>query len=275
LMLSGTGPADHLASLGINTLLDLPAGKNLQDHLAAWLNWSRTKPGFFHGMMRLDRIAIAMLQAYLLGSGPGTGLPNYLFAFFRTDPRLESPDIEFMFRAVSDKPHIWLPPFRRPFADAFAIRPTLLHPKSRGEVLLKSADPFDKPKIFNRFLRHPDDLATLIRGAEIALDLAARTPLAKFRGKLIGPPSVDSDDDIEQWFRKTAVTANHPCGTCGIGAVVDPQLRVLGVERLRIVDASVMPTIVSGHINACVLMMAERAADLIRGTKLLPPIVEG
>jgi 4-pyridoxate dehydrogenase len=272
LMLSGIGPADQLAALGIKTLLDLPVGQNLQDHLAAWFNWSRPKPGFFHGMMRLDRIAMAMAMAYLFGTGPGTALPNYMFAFLRTDPAFESPDIEFMFRAVGDKPHIWLPPFQRPFADGFAIRPTLLHPKSRGEVVLKSADPFDKPKIFNRFLQHPDDLATLMRGTRIALDLAARAPLAKFRGKLAGPASVDSDDEVEQWFRKTAITANHPCGTCGIGSVVDSQLRVLGAERLRIADASVMPTIVSGHINASVLMIAERAADLIRGMELLPPV---
>jgi len=98
--------------------------------------------------------------------------------------------------------------------------------------------------------------------------------MAPFRGKLTGPSSIKSDHDIEQWFRETAITANHPCGTCAIGTVVDNRLRVLGTERLRVVDASVIPTIVSGHINACVLMIAEIASDMIRDLPLLPPILD-
>jgi 4-pyridoxate dehydrogenase len=140
----------------------------------------------------------------------------------------------------------------------------LLHPKSRGEVLLRSTNPLDNPRIHNRFLQQPDDLATLLRGARIALDLAARPEVASMAAKLIGPPRIQSDRDIERWIRSTAVTANHPCGTCGIGRVVDDKLSILGATSLRIVDASAMPSIVSGHINACVLMMAEKAADMIR-----------
>jgi 4-pyridoxate dehydrogenase len=264
LMLSGIGPSEHLSSLGIDVRIDLPVGEDLQDHLAAWFNWARPTPGPFHDLMRLDRIAMAMTRAYLFGSGPGTMLPTGIFAFIKTRPELEAPDIEFIFRAVSGTAHIWFPPFWPAFKDAIAIRPTLLHPKSRGKILLRSASPFDKPRIFNNFLQHPNDLKTLIDGTKIGLDLASRAPLAPFRGKPVGPAAIRSDDDIERWIRQTAITVNHPCGTCGIGRVVDSELRVRGAEHLRVVDASAMPTIVSAHINACVLMMAEKAADLIR-----------
>jgi 4-pyridoxate dehydrogenase len=137
--------------------------------------------------MRFDRIALAMIRAYVFGTGPGTVLPNCLFAFIKTKPDLAVPDIEFMFRAVSGEPYVWFPGIRPGFDDEIAIRPTLLHPKSRGEVLLRSTDPFDKPRIFNRFLQHPDDLQTLLRGARIALDIASRPPMAPFKDKLTGP----------------------------------------------------------------------------------------
>jgi 4-pyridoxate dehydrogenase len=270
LQLSGIGPADHLRRIGIETCLDLPVGRNLQDHLAAWFSWRRRKPGYFHGVMRFDRTAVAMLRAYLFGTGPGTMLPNFLFAFIKTTPELEQPDIEFMFRAVTVQPHLWFPWLRPPFEDGLAIRPTLLHPKSRGEVRLRSANSFDAPQIVNGFLQHPDDLATLLRGTHIALDLASRTPVKALRGQLTGPSSIGSDGDIEQWIRNTAITANHPCGTCGIGSVVDSELSVLGATCLRVVDASAMPSIISGHINACVLMMAEKASDMIRGVTASP-----
>ena len=272
LLLSGIGPAEHLASLGIKTLVDLPVGQDLQDHLAAWFNWSRPTPGSFHGMMRLDRAVLAMVRAYLLGTGPGTALPNALFAFIKTVPSLDVPDIEFMFRAISAQPYLWFPGLRPAFEDSFAIRPTLLHPRSRGQVLLRSTNPLDGPRIRNRFLQHPDDLATLLRGAKIALELAARPEVASMAGTLIGPTCIQSDRDIEQWIRNTAVTANHPCGTCGIGRVVDSKLSVLGVTSLRVVDASAIPTIVSGHINACVIMMAEKASDMIRAAVSAPAI---
>ena len=271
LMLSGIGPADHLAARGIKTLLDLPVGKNLQDHLAAWFSWKRRRPGYFHGVMRLDRIAPAMVRAYLFGTGPGTILPGALFAFVKTEPSLDVPDIEFIFRDTSAKPHGWIPGIRPAYQDAYAIRPTLLHPKSRGEVLLRSSDPFDKARIVFNFLTDPDDLARLLEGTRRALDVARRKPLDEFRGEPSGPAAIKSDRDIEQWIRTTALTVHHPCGTCAIGTVLDSELRVLGTEGLRVVDASAMPTIVSAHINACVMMMAEKASDLIRGLPPLPP----
>ena len=272
LMLSGVGPAAHLAQHGVKALADLPVGDNLQDHLAVLLSWKRRQWGYLNGMMRADRISLAMLQAYFFGTGPGTVIPTTLFAFIKTKPELETPDIEFMFRATPQKPHIWFPGLRAAPPDAIAIRPTLLHPKSRGTVRLRSSDPFASPRIAYDFLTHPADLPTLMEGARRALDVARQSPLDDFRGEPIGPAKIESDADLEAWIRKTAITAHHPCGTCAISSVVDEELRVHGLQGLRVVDASVMPTIVSAHINATVLMIAERASDLIRGVPLLPPI---
>ncbi len=271
LMLSGVGHADHLRDMGVTPTLDLPVGDNLQDHLAAWFSWTRRGPGYFHGVMRADRIAAAMAQAYLFGVGPATMVPSGLFAFVRTSMAVDAPDVEFMFRGVAGRNHIWFPGVKPAFQDAYGIRPTLLHPKSRGRVRLRSADPFAKPRIDYQFLTHPDDLKTIVEGAHRAIDVASRQPLDAYRGDLAGPKTLKSDADIEEWFRSTAITAHHPCGTCAIGSVLDPQLRVLGAQSLRVVDASAMPDIVSSHINACVLMMAEKAADMIRGRDPLAP----
>jgi len=280
LMLSGLGPAGHLAALGITPVVDLPVGQNLQDHYAAWFSWVRPEPGPFHGTMRFDRMALAMAQAYLSGSGPGTELPSTIFGFVKTRDGLDVPDIEFMFRASSGAPRIWIPKIRPADQDEIAIRPTLLHPKSRGEIRLRSDNPFERIRIHNNFLDHPDDLATLVRGARIGLDLASKAKMGPFKGKMTRPASIGSDGDIEQWFREAGATANHPCGTCAIGTVVGPDLRVMGVENLRVVDASAMPDNISGHINACVLMMGEKASDLIRGRsappeRKLPAMTEG
>ncbi|MFN3889475.1 MAG: GMC family oxidoreductase [Beijerinckiaceae bacterium] len=271
LMLSGVGPAGHLKEAGAPALLDLPVGRNLQDHLAAWFSWTRNGAGAFTGLMRADRIALAMARAYLFGTGPATTVPTALFGFVRTNDETDVPDIEFMFRANHPAPQIWFPGVRRPSPDTFGIRPTLLHPKSRGSVRLRSADPLAKPRIDFNFLTDPADMATIIAGSRRALDVAARKPLDSYR--MPGEAARSwSDAGIDEWFRKTAITAHHPCGTCAIGAVVDPQLRVFGAEGLRVVDASVMPDLVSAHINACVMMIAEKASDMIRGRPAPPPI---
>ena len=141
-------------------------------------------------------------------------------------------------------------------------------------MLLRSADPNDKVKIVTNFLTAPNDLPTLRQGVRIAREVAAQPPLAPFRGAETSPgPKIQSDAEIDNWIRNVAATANHPASTCmmgtGPGAVVDPQFRVHGVDGLRVVDASAMPDLVSAHINACVLMMAEKASDLIRGKPVL------
>jgi 4-pyridoxate dehydrogenase len=274
LMLSGIGPADHLRSVGIEPIVDLPVGKNLQDHLAVLMMYSRPQGSEFREGMRLDRMAISMLRGHFFGTGPATVVPGGLHAFIKTRPELSVPDVEFMFRGAPLEAALWFPGWRRRYADGYGIRPCLLHPDSRGEVLLRSANPNDKVKIVTNFLTAPNDLPTLRQGVRIAREVAAQPPLAPFRGVETSPgPKIQSDAEIDNWIRNVAATANHPASTCMMGtgpdAVVDPQFRVHGVEQLRVVDASAMPDLVSAHINACVLMMAEKASDLIRGKPVL------
>jgi len=273
LMLSGIGPAEHLRSHGINVVADLPVGRNLQDHLGAYMTYTRPDPGAFHREMRFDRMAMSMVRAYLFGTGPGTVVPGGLHAFIKTRPELAVPDIEFMFRGTAAAPHLWFPLVRPAFLDGFGIRPTLLHPDSRGEILLGSADPLAPPRIVYRFFTAPNDLPTLREGFKRAREVAFQKAMDPFRGEEIGPGlKVKSDSDIDAWLKKVVITAHHPAGTCSMGhdGVLDPDLKVRGIEGLRVCDASAMPDLVSAHINACVLMMAEKGADLIRGKPALP-----
>jgi 4-pyridoxate dehydrogenase len=275
LMLSGIGPAEHLRALGIAPVVDLPVGKNLQDHLAVIIFFERLDESAFRREMRFDRMAISMIRAYCFGTGPGTVVPGGLHAFVKTRPELAVPDIEFMFRGAPADTHLWLPLVRPPYVDGYGIRPTLLHPDSRGEILLRSTDPREPPRIVYNFFSAPDDLPRLREGFKRARDVAYQQPLVPYRGREVSPgEKVKSDAEIDAFIRRTAITAHHPCGTCAMGigpdAVTDPQLRVRGIERLCVVDASVMPDLVSAHINACVLMIAEKASDLIREKPPLP-----
>ncbi|MBX3649969.1 MAG: GMC family oxidoreductase N-terminal domain-containing protein [Burkholderiales bacterium] len=269
LMLSGIGPAGHLQEFGIKPLVDLPVGKNLQDHLALSMYWERREPGPFHRRMRFDRMSASMLAAYLFGAGAATELPGGLLAFVKTCPDFVVPDIEFMIRCAPPGARLWFPWLRPAYRDGFGIRPALLHPRSRGEVLLRSAGPLDPVRIHFNFLSEPGDLVTLLEGFERARQMACAAPLDPFRGAEIAPGAdVRTKSDIVEWIRRTVATVFHPTGTCAMGsgpsAVLDPELRVLGVERLRVVDASVMPRLISAHLNASVLMIAEKAADMIR-----------
>ena len=274
LMLSGIGPADHLRSVGIDPLVDLPVGKNLQDHQAAVIFYKRKAPGPFRDLMRFDRMAINMLRAYVLGSGPATTIPSGILAFIKTRPELATPDVEYMFPGSPPWAHLWFPGVKEAYADAFGIRPAIMHPDSRGEVLLRSADPRERARVKFNFFSAPNDLPTLREGFRRGREIAAQKAMDKFRGEEVSPGAdVKSDAEIDAFIRKTMITVHHPASTCPIGlgpeAVLDPQLRVRGVDRLRVVDASAMPDLVTAHINACVLMMAERAADLIAGKPAL------
>jgi 4-pyridoxate dehydrogenase len=274
LMLSGIGPAAHLREVGIQPIIDLPVGRNLQDHLAVFLSFTRSQPGPFHRRMRFDRMAAGMIQAWLFGAGPGTVVPGGLHAFIKTRPEIAVPDIEFMFRGAATDAHLWFPLIRPPRPDGFAIRPALLHPDSRGEILLRSRDACDPMRIVYNFFSAANDLPKLREGFRLARHIAYQQPLDRFRGAETAPGLLcKSDGEIEAYIRRTAVTAHHPAATCPMGlgpdAVLDPQMRVRGIERLRVVDASAMPDLISGHLNAAVLMMAEKAADMIRGRRPL------
>jgi choline dehydrogenase-like flavoprotein len=268
LMLSGIGPAEHLRSLGITPIVDAPVGNNLQDHLCVQLLWERQAPGNLHASLRFDRIGISMARAYLFGEGPATVVPGGMHAFLKTRPELSVPDVELLFRAAPLDAGVWFPVVRPAYQDAYYIGAAILHPESRGEIRLRSADPGTPISINNRYLSAPEDLRTLREAFLMARTTGEQAPLKPFRGRSISPgPDVRSEQAIDDWIRDNARSVSHPAGTCRMGtddqAVLDPELRVRGVEALRVVDASAMPDLVSAHINACVLMMAERAADLI------------
>jgi choline dehydrogenase-like flavoprotein len=276
LMLSGIGPAAHLRDMGITPLTDLPVGQNLRDHLVVELQWVRKDRGPFHRVMRIDRMAIAMARAMLVGSGPATVLPIALMAFLRTRPELEVPDIEFMFRGAPPHAHPWFPGWKSAYPDGYGIRPALLHPRSRGEVILRSADPRAPVRIRPNFLAEPEDLGTLREAFRHARELGNRPPLDPFRGPEVSPgPAVNTDAEVDAWIRNTVITVNHPLGTCAMGrgpdTVLDPDLKVHGIEGLRVADASAFPDMPSAHINAIVMALAERASDLIRGRPPLAP----
>ena len=275
LMLSGIGPAGHLRSVGIKPVLDLPVGRNLHDHVAVLIMYRRRAGGPFREAMRFDRMAAAMIRAWFSGAGPATIVPGGLHAFIKTQPELAVPDIEFMFRGAPPHAHLWFPLLKPAYSDGFGIRPTLLQPESRGEVKLKSADPTAPPEIRFNLLTAPADIARLREGFRRARDVAGQAPLDAFRDVETSPgEKVHDDSDVDAWIRKTCVTAHHPAGTCAMGSnadcVLDPQLRVRGAERLRVVDAAAMPDPVTAHINATVMMIAERAADLIRAPNSVP-----
>lgn len=272
LMLSGIGEADHLREVGIEPKVNLPGvGQNLQDHLSVDVHHARRDRGPFHAQMRLDRAALNMVRAYVVGTGPATVLPSGLHAFLKTRRELAVPDIQFLFRAAPTRAHPWFPGITPAYEDSFGLRPVMLHPESRGAVRLRSADPGAPVRIVQNFLATENDVRTIREGVKLARDIARRKGLDGFRGREAAPgPDCRSDAEIDAFVRRTAITAHHPCATCAMGigedAVLDPALRVRGVEGLRVADASAMPDLVSGNINACVLMIAEKAADLVLGT---------
>ena len=277
LMLSGIGPADELARHGIEAVHDLRGvGKNLQDHLSAMVSWSRADRGSFHRQMRMDRLAVDVPRAYVAGSGPATDLPGGIMAFLKSRPGLELPDIQFLFRALPDESWPWFPVVRPAWADGFGCRPVLLRPESRGELTLASSDPRDKIRIHQNFLSEEADLRAIRDGLKLVREVGGQEPLKRFGAVETAPgPGVTEDADIDAYIRRTAATAHHPAGTCRMGsdemAVVDPELRLRGIDSVRVVDASVFPDLVGGNINAPVIMIAERASDLIRGREPLAP----
>ena len=280
LMLSGVGEPEHLKEHDIECLNALPGvGQNLQDHIGVGIEFERKEDGPFVGHLRYDRIALAMLRAYFMGDGFATEMPGPIMAFLKSNPSLSQPDIQFLTRFVPPESLPWFPGFRKKPKDAFMCRPAVLHPESRGEIRLKSNNPYDKAAIYQRFLSAEKDWQTLRTGFDMVRDVAHQKPLDPFRGKEIQPGvGITSRADIDDHIRRTAWTVHHPAGSCKMGtdkdkmAVVDQELRVRGIEALRVVDASVMPDMPGGNINAPVIMMAEKASDYISGKDPLPPL---
>ena len=282
LMLSGIGDAEALKALGIKPILDRPeVGRNLQDHPGAVVAYRRSQPGKFRSQMRFDRVAVNMLRAYLTGTGPATVLPSGLHGFVRLAESSDAPDIQFMFRGAPRDASPWFPGVRSAYPDGYSIRPVLLHPASRGAVMLSSACPEAPPRIDPNIFADPTDLVRLRQGLKIARELGASEALAPFREKELTPGvELSTEAQIDAFMRRTVMTAHHPAGTCRMGgdaaSVVDTELKVRGIDGLRIGDASVMPDLVSGNINATVMMIAERcAAFLLQKSEPVQPMTKG
>jgi choline dehydrogenase-like flavoprotein len=261
LLLSGIGPADEVRALGIEPRLDLPVGRNLHDHPSVVLVWL-TDQESLRAAMTPENLALFERE----GRGPLTSGFAEGGAFIRTRPELDAPDIQFHFSGAAAVREAADP--RVPH-DGFTIFPTLLTPTSRGRVTLRNKLAHAKPRIVHDYYATEHDTGTMIDGTRMALEIASRPALQKLRRVDWAVPESDSDGDILDFVRRNTRTIFHPAGTCAMGTVVDSELRVHGVERLRVVDASVMPVIPRGNTNAPVIMVAEKAADLIRG---LPPL---
>jgi len=263
LMLSGIGPAAHLQQLGIPVTLDLPGvGQNLQDHLAAGVIYACTQPV---SLARVESL-VNILSYLLLKRGPLTSNVAEAGAFLKTRPELPAPDIQVAFVPVDAIDH----GLTRLAGHSFTIGLTQLRPQSRGFIALRSPDPLEPPAIQPRYLTSASDLQALVEGISLCRKVAQGKAFAPFRGEELYPgPEVQGEAAMSDYIRAVALTADHAVGTCKMGndplAVVDAELRVHGLEGLRVVDASIMPAIVSGNTNAPTMMIAEKAADLIKG----------
>jgi choline dehydrogenase/4-pyridoxate dehydrogenase len=272
LMLSGIGDPEELARHAIAIKASLPGvGRNFQDHVSVFLTFRRKSPGLLHRHMRADRVVFDLARAYLGGSGFATELPSPLAAFLKTDAGLAVPDIQVMLHGgpVSARPYF--APIVKPYEDGFSLIVVLLRPRARGRVCLGTTDPARAALIEQNFLGDYADWETLTKGVRMVRDMARQSALAPYVAGEIAPAARHrTDADIEAHIRASAQTVHHPLGTCKMGpatdpfAVVDERLRVHGLDRLRVVDASVMPDLIGGNINAAVMMIAEKAATEIK-----------
>ncbi|HXO04246.1 MAG TPA: choline dehydrogenase [Candidatus Sulfotelmatobacter sp.] len=262
LLLSGIGPADELMRAGILPLHDLlGVGKNLQDHVMVSTGYFCTKPVSMASAESLPNF----LRYFLFKRGPLVSNVAEAGIFLRTKSGLDEPDLQLLFGPAYYVNHGLTP---RP-EHCFGFGPTLITPESRGEISLRSADPLEPPAIRANYLSTEADMQVIVHGVRLSRELAHSKAFATYCGDELHPgANANSDAEISESIRREAETLYHPVGTCKMGndsmAVVDARLRVRGIEKLRVVDASVMPRIIAGNTNAPTIMIAEKAADMIR-----------
>jgi choline dehydrogenase len=263
LMRSGVGPAALLGALGIDVVLDQPeVGANLQDHPTTNLVFAHDEPISLlsAGAPESARLYAESGRGPLASNGPEVG------GFVRTRDESPAPDVQF---------HVAPMMFvdgglAAPTEHAISYGPCVLAPASRGRVSIMSADPTVKPSIEHRYYSEPADLEVAVQGVRAALDIARRPGLARYTTRPLLVPESESDTDLRAFVRRCTQTLYHPSGTCAMGTVVDAELRVDGVDGLRVVDASVMPTVVRGNTNAPTIAIAEKAADLVQDVRAGP-----
>jgi choline dehydrogenase len=266
LLHSGVGPAVELKALGIQTERDLPGvGKNLQDHASAIIQ-HRAKSRTLYGLSlgAAPRHALSVLEYLFLRRGMFASNMVEAGGFFKTDPELGHPDIQY----------ILTPGYRKmgemvSLGHGFQMSAVLLRPHSRGEVTLSSADPNDRPIIDPNFFEDKRDLDILLKGLKEARNICSAKGFEGYQSHETLPGiDIETEEQLRNYVLETSQAIFHPVGTCKMGsdamAVVDDRLRVRGIKGLRVIDASIMPTIVSGNTNAPTIMIAEKAADMIK-----------
>ncbi|MBC2776002.1 GMC family oxidoreductase [Parasphingopyxis marina] len=274
LMLSGIGPADDLRSIGIEPICDLPGvGRNLSEHAGYWTEHATREPITLLRELRADRLAISLARWAMFGTGVLASQSNSCHAEVRSRPELEQPDLQLYFNPARGDAKPWFPGIGERQEHRLSVVACLVQPDSRGWMELRSADPRDKPRISLNLMSERSDVDALVRSVEMVREVYETDPLASLISHEVVPgPEVRGKAAIEQWLRNTLIVTHHAVGTCAMGigsqSVVDPQLRVRGIEGLRVCDASIMPTVPGGNTNAPSIMVGEKAADLIRGTSL-------
>jgi choline dehydrogenase len=218
--------------------------------------------------LRWDRLALGVMRWAALGAGPVGTMPLQCVCFLRTRAESERPDIELLVSPVAPNADIWFPGIKKPVAHRFSSRVAVLHPRSRGRLTLRSADPADRPRILWNLLDDPYDLETLRGGLRAVRAIFAVEPLKSLVAAEFSPgPRFASDAALDEWIRNNCATASHPAGSCRMGAdaaaVVDEELRVNGIAGLRVADCSVMPNVTGCNTNAPTIMIAEKAAEYI------------
>lgn len=272
LMLSGIGPAAHLAEHGIASAHDLPGvGRNLQDHLELYVQQECIRPITLYSATGLLRKALIGARWMLFRSGLGATNHFEAGGFIRSRAGVRWPDIQYHFLPLAASYDM----SEQVRCHGYQAHVGPMRSKSRGEVRLASADPLEPPRVRFNYMSHADDWLEMRACVRLTRDIFARPAFDPWRGRELAPgEEAQSDGEIDAFVRETVQSAYHPCGTCRMGAddmaVVDPELRVRGMECLRVVDSSIMPAITTGNLNAPTIMIAEKAADTIRGRPPLP-----
>ncbi|MGI4881285.1 MAG: GMC family oxidoreductase, partial [Janthinobacterium lividum] len=277
LMLSGIGPAEELLRHGVAVQHDLPGvGRNLSEHPRVPVHFTLKKKLSFLNELRADRVLLSVARWWLTGKGAFASQVNSSNPILKTRPELAQPDIQLWCNPIRMDAQIWFPLFKKRQEDRITADVILLHPQSRGRLTLKSADPRDHPLITLNNFAEPADFRTARDGIRIARRIYRTAPQSELTGEELLPGEArQSDAELDAHIRATAQVTQHPVGTCAMGhgsmSVVDPQLRVHGITGLRVVDASIMPTVPGGNTNAPTIMIAEKAADMILGRPALAP----
>ena len=269
LMLSGIGPQDHLAEMDVEVKQSLEGvGQNLQDHLETYVQYECKKPVTLFNEYNPIKMALTGIEWFLFKTGTAAYSNLETGGFIRSNELVDYPNIQYHFFPSLVLDHGRTNPDRHAFqAHVGPMRPT-----SRGEIKLKSTDPSAAPSIRFNYMQTEHDLMEMREGIRLAREIFQQQAFNEYRGKEINPGKLDTDSELDEFIRNKGDTAYHPCGTCKMGkdttSVVDEQLQVYGVEKLRVVDASIMPKIITGNLNASTVMIAEKAADYILGKSI-------